>query len=299
MAQDDITSFEQDVAGATTNYFQNLQADPTLSSSRKRAISDQFFNDIVGIREAGNRQRSFGMRVEEHGYRMQRARENMQTARQRVADVGVADAIGASADSDIRGIIEDELSTPEEKTEAIRMSQFEALSRLPAGAATAGSWLSRKYGAALDLVKPTTQEPRPNVSPSQVMELARSGVDPAIIESDDPVLIGDALRQLEARQAARKEEEEQSEKYQKKLESIRNIDFATDEFDPNVEDTTRFKGGELVKTQIREVLALSPDPTIRAVVASDDPAELRAAYLQARMQANTPTSKAPRLPARP
>lgn len=314
MALDETFSYDTDVAPQTTSFFRGLQRDTVLTPADKREIATSFFRDVSQIRKVREDNQLAPLRLQSAAIGVESARFNLERARKEAEIEDRLGSIGQEADDVTLGILDDPDLLPEEKAAALQRAQFETLRKLPPQASGAASWLSRKFGAAMGVVKPQAQAG--DFTPSQIARFVAEGGDPAIVETGDPMLIGRAMADVATRKqqavedaAAAEDAERQAGRERRSfleaLNAVTDIDFATDEF-TGKPDETRFKKGDIVIPKIKRALALAPDPGIRALAtaAGNDAKKLREAYLKANELAAADTSATaapsrPMLPPRP
>lgn len=302
-------SYEADIAPRTTSFFRGLASDPVLDPAAKRKLATSFFSDVSQIRDIRQKNELFPIRKAQEELQLESARFSLERARKQADDDDKLGSLGTEADYEMTGILDDPDLLPEEKAAALQRSHFETLRKLPPSAAGAASWLSRKFGAAMGVVKPQAQN---DFTPSQIARFVADGGDPAVIETGDPVLIGRSMADVaerkklgvaaEAEAKAREVEQRlENKSFLDALNSVTDIDFAVDE-DTGKVDETRFAKGDIQIPKIKRALALSPDPAIRklALEAGDNAKKLRGAYLKANESLTAPAA-APRvvLPPRP
>lgn len=309
-AADEMFSYETDVAPRTTSFFRGLQQDRTLTPADKREIATSFFQDVSQIRKIRQQNQMFPLQLQSAAIGVESARFNLERARKEADMEDRLGSIGQEADDVALGILDDPELLPEEKAAALQRAQFETLRKLPPQAAGAASWLSRKFGAAMGVVKPQAQT---DFTPSQIARFVADGGDPAIIETGDPQLIGREMANVAARKQKAAEDAAAAEDAERKayrewsafrnaLGAVTDIDFAVDENTGSV-DETRFKRGDIVIPKIKLALGLAPDPKIRALgaAAGNDVKKLREAYFKANELATSAASAParPPLPPRP
>lgn len=302
-------SYEADVAPRTSSFFRGLATDQVLDPAAKRKMATSFFKDVSQIRDIRQRNELFPLRKAQEEVQLESARFGLERARKRADDEDKLGSIGTEADDLTLGILDDPELLPEEKASALQRAHFETLRRLPPSAAGAATWLSRKFGAAMGVVKPQAQN---DFTPAQIARFVADGGDPAVIETGDPLLIGQSMAEVATRKqagiesaakakAADIEQRREASSYLSALNSVTDIDFAVDE-DTGKTDETKFAKGDIVAPKIKRALALSPDPKIRAMVqaAGNDAKKLREAYLKANESIGTgPAPARPALPPRP
>lgn len=307
MPPDENFSYSDDLAPQTTSFFRGLQSDRVLDPAAKRALATSFFKDVSQIRDVRQKNELFPGRLAEQSLGLEAARFNLERARKQADVEDRVGALGAEADDMTVEILDDPDLLPEEKAAALQRAHFETLRKLPPSATGSASWLSRKFGAAMGVVKPQAQI---DFTPSQIARFVADGGDPAVIETGDPVLIGRSMGEVATRKqqavdaaaqakATDSEQRRADKTFQDALNSITDLDFAVDE-DTGAVDETRFAKGDIVIPRLKRALGLSPDPKIRAlaVEAGDDPKKLKAAAMKAYEVPIRPTAKA-NLPARP
>jgi hypothetical protein len=300
-------SYDQDLAPQTTSFFRGLQQDRTLDPAAKRKIATSFFQDVSQIRKVREDNQLAPLRLQSAALGVESARFNLERARKQADMEDRVGSLAQEADDITVGILDDPELLPEEKAAAIQRAHFDTLSKLPPSASGSASWLSRKFGAALGVVKPQAQT---DFTPSQIARFVADGGDPAVIETGDPVLIGRSMGEVAQRKqqvvdaetqakAADVEQRRADRAFQEALNSVTDLDFAIDE-DSGEVDETRFKRGDIVIPKLKRALGLSPDPKIRALgaAAGDDPKKLKAAAMKAYEVPTQPVVRAT-LPARP
>lgn len=304
---DESFSYDQDIAPQTTSFFRGLQEDRTLDPAAKRKIATSFFQDVSQIRKVREDNQLAPLRLQSAALGVESARFNLDRARKQADLEDRVGAIGQEADDITMGILDDPDLLPEEKASAIQRAHFDTLRKLPPSASTSASWLSRKFGAAMGVVKPQAQT---DFTPSQIARFVADGGDPAVIETGDPVLIGRSMAEAAQRKqqatdaeaqakAADTEQRRADKAFQDALNSVTDLDFAVDETSGKI-DESRFAKGDIVIPRLKRALGLSPDPKIRAMAleAGDDPKKLKAAAMKAYEVPTRPAAKA-NLPARP
>lgn len=274
-----IIDYDRDIAPATSNFLRDVRTNVDLDPAAKRRIGSSFFADVSEVRNARDRNRAMAQQARMRDLDYEAGVFNLAQARQRAAEEENDLVESAGTDDEIFGIIDDEVATPEEKTAALHRLQIEKISRNPRN-----SYIHRKFAPALALVKPR-EVPLTN---AQLLDAYEKGVSRDVIESGDVSRIGSALAEVEGRkrdEVLRKEAQTKREKDEDELSKTRRIargrvtdlDLATDEATLKP-DPTRFKNSTTA-TRIKEALAMSPDPEIRRIAASEsDPAKLRAAF---------------------
>jgi PAS domain-containing protein len=278
-----------------------------MDPAAKRALATSFFKDVSQIRDVRQKNELFPGRLAEQALGLEAARFNLERARKQADVEDRVGALGQEADDMTIGILDDPDLLPEEKASALQRAHFEALRKLPPSASGSASWLSRKFGAAMGVVKPQAQS---DFTPSQIARFVADGGDPTVIETGDPVLIGRSMAEVaenkrratesQAQAAAADADQRRASKaFQDALDSIPDLDFAVDE-DTGKVDETKFKRGDIVVPRLKRALGLSPDPQIRALgqAAGDDAKKLKAAAMKAY---EVPANVGPKvaLPARP
>lgn len=304
---DESFSYDQDIAPQTTSFFRGLQEDRTLDPAAKRKIATSFFQDVSQIRKAREDNQLAPLRLQSAALGVESARFNLDRARKQADLEDRVGSIGQEADDVTMGILDDPDLLPEEKASAIQRTHFDTLRKLPPSASSSASWLSRKFGAAMGVVKPQAQT---DFTPSQIARFVADGGDPAVIETGDPVLIGRSMGEVAQQKqmaidaaaqakAADTEQRRADKAFQDALNSVTDLDFAVDETSGKV-DESRFAKGDIVIPRLKRALGLSPDPKIRAMAleAGDDPKKLKAAAMKAYEVPTRPAVKAS-LPARP
>jgi hypothetical protein len=300
-------SYDQDLAPQTTSFFRGLQGDRTLDPAAKRKIATSFFQDVSQIRKIRDDNQLAPLRLQSAALGVESARFNLDRARKQADMEDRVGSIGQEADDITMGILDDPDLLPEEKASAIQRAHFDTLRKLPPSASGSASWLSRKFGAAMGVVKPQAQT---DFTPSQIARFVADGGDPAVIETGDPVLIGRPMGEVAQRKqmaidteaqtkAADVEQRRADKAFQDALNSVTDLDFAVNE-DTGAVDESRFAKGDIVIPRLKRALGLSPDPKIRAMAleAGDDPKKLKAAAMKAYEVPARPAAKA-NLPARP
>lgn len=308
MTPEETFSYEQDLAPQTTSFFRGLQSDRTLDPAAKRAIATSFFQDVSQIRKIREDNQLAPLRLQSAALGVESARFNLDRARKQADLEDRVGAIGQEADDVTMGILDDPDLLPEEKASAIQRAHFDTLRKLPPSASSSASWLSRKFGAAMGVVKPQAQT---DFTPSQIARFVADGGDPAVIETGDPVLIGRSMAEAAQRKqqatdaeaqakAAGVEQRRETRSFLEALSSVSDIDFAVDE-DTGKVDETKFKRGDIVIPRIKRALSLAPDPKIRALgaAAGNDAKKLHAAFLKANELGAGTTVERPALPPRP
>ena len=154
MTPEENFSYDADVAPQTTSFFRGLAADPVLDPAAKRKMATSFFKDVSQIRDIRQKNELFPLRKAQEEVQLETARFGLERARKRADDDDKLGSIGAEADDLTLGILDDPELLPEEKASAIQRAHFESLRKLPPSASGAASWLSRKFGAAMGVVKP-------------------------------------------------------------------------------------------------------------------------------------------------
>ena len=301
-------SYDQDLAPQTTSFFRGLQSDRTLDPAAKRAIATSFFQDVSQIRKVREANQLAPLRLQSAALGVESARFNLERARKQADMEDRVGSLAQEADDITVGILDDPDLLPEEKAAAIQRAHFDTLSKLPPSASGSASWLSRKFGAALGVVKPQAQT---DFTPSQIARFVADGGDPAVIETGDPVLIGRSMGEVATRKqqaidaeaqakAADVEQRRETRSFLEALGSVSDIDFAVDE-DSGKVDETRFKRGDIVIPRIKRALSLAPDPKIRALgaAAGNDAKKLREAFLKANEIGAGAVVERPALPPRP
>lgn len=300
-------SYDQDLAPQTTSFFRGLQGDRTLDPAAKRKIATSFFQDVSQIRKIREDNQLAPLKLQAAALGVESARFNLDRARKQADLEDRVGSIGQEADDITMGILDDPDLLPEEKASAIQRAHFDTLRKLPPSASSSASWLSRKFGAAMGVVKPQAQT---DFTPSQIARFVADGGDPAVIETGDPVLIGRSMGEVAQRKqqaidaeaqakAADVEQRRADKAFQDALNSVTDLDFAVNE-DTGAVDESKFAKGDIVIPRLKRALGLSPDPKIRALAleAGDDPKKLKAAAMKAYEVPTRPAAKA-NLPARP
>lgn len=300
-------SYDQDLAPQTTSFFRGLQGDRTLDPAAKRELATSFFKDVSQIRKIREDNQLAPLRLQSAALGVESARFNLERARKQADLEDRVGSIGQEADDITMGILDDPDLLPEEKASAIQRAHFDTLRKLPPSASSSASWLSRKFGAAMGVVKPQAQT---DFTPSQIARFVADGGDPAVIETGDPVLIGRSMGEVAQRKqqaidteaqakAADVEQRRADKAFQDALNSVTDLDFAVNE-DTGAVDESKFAKGDIVIPRLKRALGLSPDPKIRALAleAGDDPKKLKAAAMKAYEVPTRPAAKA-NLPARP
>ena len=300
-------SYDQDLAPQTTSFFRGLQGDQTLDPAAKRKIATSFFQDVSQIRKIREDNQLAPLKLQAAALGVESARFNLDRARKQADLEDRVGSIGQEADDITMGILDDPDLLPEEKASAIQRAHFDTLRKLPPSASSSASWLSRKFGAAMGVVKPQAQT---DFTPSQIARFVADGGDPAVIETGDPVLIGRSMGEVAQRKqqaidteaqakAADVEQRRADKAFQDALNSVTDLDFAVNE-DTGAVDESKFAKGDIVIPRLKRALGLSPDPKIRALAleAGDDPKKLKAAAMKAYEVPTRPAAKA-NLPARP
>ena len=302
-------SYDQDLAPRTTSFFRGLQGDRTLDPAAKRELATSFFKDVSQIRKIREDNQLAPLRLQSAALGVESARFNLERARKQADMDDRVGSIGQEADDITMGILDDPDLLPEEKAAAIQRAHFDTLRKLPPSASGSASWLSRKFGAAMGVVKPQAQSS--DFTPSQIARFVADGGDPEVIETGDPVLIGRSMADVATRKqqaidaaAAAKsadvEQRRETRSFLDALGSVSDIDFATDE-DTGKVDETKFKRGDIVIPRIKRALSLAPDPKIRALgaAAGNDAKKLREAFLKANEIGAGAVVERPVLPPRP
>lgn len=300
-------SYDQDLAPQTTSFFRGLQGDRTLDPAAKRKIATSFFQDVSQIRKIREDNQLAPLKLQAAALGVESARFNLDRARKQADLEDRVGSIGQEADDITMGILDDPDLLPEEKASAIQRAHFDTLRKLPPSASSSASWLSRKFGAAMGVVKPQAQT---DFTPSQIARFVADGGDPAVIETGDPILIGRSMGEVAQRKqqaidteaqakAADVEQRRADKAFQDALNSVTDLDFAVNE-DTGAVDESKFAKGDIVIPRLKRALGLSPDPKIRALAleAGDDPKKLKAAAMKAYEVPTRPAAKA-NLPARP
>ena len=300
-------SYDQDLAPQTTSFFRGLQGDRTLDPAAKRKIATSFFQDVSQIRKIREDNQLAPLKLQAAALGVESARFNLDRARKQADLEDRVGSIGQEADDITMGILDDPDLLPEEKASAIQRAHFDTLRKLPPSASSSASWLSRKFGAAMGVVKPQAQT---DFTPSQIARFVADGGDPAVIETGDPILIGRSMGEVAQRKqqaidteaqakAADVEQRRADKAFQDALNSVTDLDFAVNA-DTGAVDESKFAKGDIVIPRLKRALGLSPDPKIRALAleAGDDPKKLKAAAMKAYEVPTRPAAKA-NLPARP
>lgn len=301
-------SYDQDLAPQTTSFFRGLQGDRTLDPAAKRKIATSFFQDVSQIRKIREDNQLAPLKLQAAALGVESARFNLDRARKQADLEDRVGSIGQEADDITMGILDDPDLLPEEKASAIQRAHFDTLRKLPPSASSSASWLSRKFGAAMGVVKPQAQT---DFTPSQIARFVADGGDPAVIETGDPVLIGRSMGEVAQRKqqaidteaqakAADTTKRRETTAFLTALGSVSDIDFAMDE-DTGKIDETKFAKGDIVIPRIKRALSLAPDPKIRALgaAAGNDAKKLREAFLKANEIGAGTTVERPALPPRP